>query len=464
MAGAIEPAPEHRYESCDTFADDLERAIAGRPIRRRPPSISRRTALFARREPAFTAAIIIALVAVLGGATGVIRLTTIATHERDIAQSRFDELRRFSHWVIFDLDTDLARLPQSTEVRRSVIDQAIRYLDELAADADSDNSLQLELAEARVRLAEVLGGRYNRSLGDSKAATAQYQSAATKLRPLVKRPADAASYLLARALIGEYLNSEGLDVNASAELLAEPLAIVQSIIDADPESADAWRLQAEVLDWLALYRSNRLGVPPDENEQLDSAIAAARRALELEPDSIASRRSLADTLFWKGYELRHADPRQAAPLIEQAVSRYDSLAAESEEQFLRQRGGHRTVLAVALAAAGRRGDAIRQIDPAVVLLEQGVAFDPTDYHAFRRLEIGLSYCADAMLMLAKAGDSPADRRDDLLRARALYERAHAMHQERIDRGWVSVDEADYDADLRELLEECDQLLSTTAAP
>jgi formylglycine-generating enzyme required for sulfatase activity len=67
---AIDKSPRRRYASARAFADDLENLLALRPIVAQPPQLFARLTKFVRRNPWPTAAVLVALLAAVGGVVG----------------------------------------------------------------------------------------------------------------------------------------------------------------------------------------------------------------------------------------------------------------------------------------------------------------------------------------------------------------------------------------------------------
>lgn len=78
---ALQKDPRLRYPSAGALADDLRRLLADNPIRARRVGAVRRGWLFVRRNPALASALLVAVLALLGG-------TAAALHQAQVAQEQ----------------------------------------------------------------------------------------------------------------------------------------------------------------------------------------------------------------------------------------------------------------------------------------------------------------------------------------------------------------------------------------
>jgi hypothetical protein len=93
----------------------------------------------------------------------------IAERARTVAEGRFNEVRRLSNQLL-DIERDLRGLPGTTQVRQKVVDMSRNYLQRLAAGADDDPGLALELGSALLRVGRVQGVGVTSNLGQPELA------------------------------------------------------------------------------------------------------------------------------------------------------------------------------------------------------------------------------------------------------------------------------------------------------
>ncbi|HVK12084.1 MAG TPA: serine/threonine-protein kinase, partial [Gemmataceae bacterium] len=89
-AKCLEKVPGHRYPTAGALADDLDRLLAGEPIRARAAGPLERAAKWVRRKPALAglAAALVALVATLSGSWVVVTLRDLRAAEQKAADER----------------------------------------------------------------------------------------------------------------------------------------------------------------------------------------------------------------------------------------------------------------------------------------------------------------------------------------------------------------------------------------
>jgi serine/threonine protein kinase len=150
-----------------------------------------------------------------------------ALDEKKLADQRFEDVRQLSTTYLFDFNDALADSPGTLKVRRTMVDQGIRFLDGLSRQAGNSAQLQLSLAGAYMRLGDLLGNPNLPNLGDTKAAMESYR----KALPMVEVPAkigksvpnhvERDDYLLAQeqlhGKIGQLLSATGLEQDSIAE-------------------------------------------------------------------------------------------------------------------------------------------------------------------------------------------------------------------------------------------------------
>jgi tetratricopeptide (TPR) repeat protein len=167
---ALRKEPARRYPSVQTFAEDVERALANRPVRARPASFGYRASKFVRRNWLPLAAAAVMLASVGGGVFSSLR-------QARIARGRFDQVRELARSFVFDYYDDLARIEGTTATREKMVRTALKYLDNLAANAGADVELQIELAGAYHKVGQAQGYPTRPSLGKTADAIASYRKA-----------------------------------------------------------------------------------------------------------------------------------------------------------------------------------------------------------------------------------------------------------------------------------------------
>jgi serine/threonine-protein kinase len=164
VARSLKKNPQERYASVTELGDDLQRYLRHEPIRARADNFSYRAKKFVRRNRVAVALATVALTAVVAGILGTLLQVRAAKRERVIAQRRFNEVRQLAN-RLFDIERQVRVLPGNSKTRQLIVDTSLEYLGRLAADAQTDPSLSLDLGSAYLRVARVQGVPIATNLG-----------------------------------------------------------------------------------------------------------------------------------------------------------------------------------------------------------------------------------------------------------------------------------------------------------
>jgi non-specific serine/threonine protein kinase/serine/threonine-protein kinase len=184
---AMRKEPGQRYASAEELSADIGNYLTGLPVRAREGSFRYLAGKFVARHKAAVALSIALLAALIAGLVLVSWEVHVARVERARAQRRFNDVRKLANSLIFEMHDGIRDLPGSTPVRKLVVSRAAEYLDSLAKDAEEDDNLQMELAEAYLRLGEVQFLYGAASLGDSQGAHASYMKAQKALQSVTAK-------------------------------------------------------------------------------------------------------------------------------------------------------------------------------------------------------------------------------------------------------------------------------------
>jgi non-specific serine/threonine protein kinase/serine/threonine-protein kinase len=182
---AMHKEPAQRYASARELADDLARHLATQPIVAREPSLAYVAARLARRHRAAFVAAGVSAAALLVALGVSLWQTRVAIAERDRASARFNDARQLAYALIFKIHDEVWPLAGSTPVRKSIVAEALTYLERLSADPSGDAALRFELARAYRRVGELQGNPNTPNLGDRSGALTSVRKAVALLRPLV---------------------------------------------------------------------------------------------------------------------------------------------------------------------------------------------------------------------------------------------------------------------------------------
>ena len=185
--------PERRYASVEQLDEDLRRHLEGLPVIARKDSWNYRAGKFAQRHRAGVAAATAAFILLIIGVGLILRAerdarkqAQIAGAEKARAERRFNDLRKLSNSLIFEVHDSLQDLPGATPARKLLLDKAVEYLDTLAKDSGGDPDLQRELAWGYQRLAVVQGNTTESNLGDASASEASDHKATALFESVAK--------------------------------------------------------------------------------------------------------------------------------------------------------------------------------------------------------------------------------------------------------------------------------------
>jgi serine/threonine protein kinase len=169
IAKALQPNPEERYHSVETFSEDLHAHLESRTITARPAKLTERLQKWIVRHWALATAAMLVSAAILISVAGVTVQMTRAEYQRRLAQGRLQELVRLTSSLDGELYASVKSLPRSDAAQRSLLDSATRTLDKLANDSSGDPVLSVELAAEYTKLgrlekdSNILNGKEQRS-------------------------------------------------------------------------------------------------------------------------------------------------------------------------------------------------------------------------------------------------------------------------------------------------------------
>ncbi|MBX7173270.1 MAG: protein kinase [Pyrinomonadaceae bacterium] len=149
---ALKKEPERRYLSAEQFSEDIRRYLEGLPVKARPDTFGYRTSKFIKRNKLGVSAGILILLSLIGGIIGTSYQASVAQRERNRAEQRFEDLRQLSNNLIFKYNDAISNLPGATSTRAMFVQEATKFLDSLANEQINEPKLQLELANAYLKV------------------------------------------------------------------------------------------------------------------------------------------------------------------------------------------------------------------------------------------------------------------------------------------------------------------------
>jgi len=410
---ALGKEPQRRYESVEQLSDDIRRHLAGLPVAAHGDNWPYRANKFVRRHRSAVAATTLIVFSLVGGVIATAWQANIARVERARAEEQFNDIRRISTSFLFEFHSAIQNLPGSTPARKLVVERALEYLAKLAREARGDRTLQLDVAEAYLKVGDVQGNPYVSNLGDVKGAANSYETALTisqrvaardghdvqarqyvarshrrlaDVLPQLGRPSEAVAHFREAITILESLNADG---RAGAELREELAACYQELADLQGHAG----LQ-------------NLGDPAGAIESYRKSLALYQRLAADEPASRAARRGVALL------EIRIGDMEEVRDNLEGAGRAYrealqaaERLAAEDPTNADDQRRlalAHRKVGGIE-EDFGAYADALKEYAEAASINEALMRADPTNVQASMSYAISLRWAGD---LLKATGDTP----------------------------------------------------------
>jgi len=152
---AIRHEPERRYQSVQEFSDDIRRWLDGLPVSATADSRLYRCRKFFKRNRA----------AVLASAAAAILLMiafgvtawqySVAREQQAKAEARFQSIRLVAKSLLNETSKELENLPQSSEIRDSIVERAVALLNSISVDENTDPEFLDEVADAYEQLAHI---------------------------------------------------------------------------------------------------------------------------------------------------------------------------------------------------------------------------------------------------------------------------------------------------------------------
>ncbi|MFZ6818383.1 protein kinase domain-containing protein [Undibacterium sp. Ji22W] len=180
---ALEKPLTRRYATAEALALDLQSFLEGRPVNARTPSARYQFQKFVARHRWAVSGGAIASCAVVGFAVWAMVNAQQANLQRTIAQKRLDAVRSIANKVVFDYNAALRPLAGALAVRKTLVSDALGYLDALSQDAQGDRQLEADIAAGLEAIGDVQGrGATEGNLGDLPGAKSSYEKAITLRR------------------------------------------------------------------------------------------------------------------------------------------------------------------------------------------------------------------------------------------------------------------------------------------
>jgi serine/threonine protein kinase/Tfp pilus assembly protein PilF len=333
---AIDRDPARRYESAQALADDIDRHLAGLPVKARPDTLRYRTAKFLRRHRLAAAALVVFIVTLAGGAAATLWQARAARIERDRAQAearRANQISSFMSGIFRSADPE--QQGRNVTVAQALDSSSERAEAELADQPD-------ELATIRLTI-----GTTYLQLGQIEKAVAILEKGVALRRQLKSPPAD---LMPALSQLGGAYDAAG-DFTKAGAVHREALDIARSLYGSEHATT------AEMLRNVSSIELSRGNLK--DAEAMDREILAIFRRVSTGPTS-----DLAQSLNNLGVVLgTQGRWSEAVPLQREAVDVITKLRGEKHPEV----ASALSSLASALDASGDRAEAARVFQRTIAL-------------------------------------------------------------------------------------------------
>ena len=374
-----------RYASVADLAADIGRYLDGRVVDAAAGGTLYAARKFIARHKVRVAAAAIVAISLTAGVVATLMEANEARSQRAEAERRFQEARGLARYMMFELQTEIQKLPGSTPVKADMVKHSLDYLDRVAAEKSSDESLRVDVAEGYSELADVLGHPLRPNLGRQAQARDTYQKAILLLQPVVahdpgnqraRRALAHAQLMLGMSLVFYRKWDEGSKLVKSAEA-----ALVQ-MADAAPQDPEANRQASVASESLAVALSQRDGYTTGGSTDAISAakqsIDFAQAALRAKPGDAESMLDLSTAYNRLAVLSQTQDRPTAAQDFEHALAALDNMPAdEKATAYVRTRRSS-TLMSMGwnLGSMGEYDRGVAALDEARSIIEQLAQEDP----------------------------------------------------------------------------------------
>ncbi|MBA2621045.1 MAG: serine/threonine protein kinase [Acidobacteria bacterium] len=325
---AMRKEPERRYPTVEKFAEDIERHLQGLPVRARPNTFSYRAEKFIKRNRLSVAAGLLIIFSLLGGIAATVWQARRAEAQKARAENRFNDVRKLSNSLMFEIHDSVKDLQGSTPTRQLIVSRALEYLDSLAQESGDDSSLQRELATAYEKIGDIQGNPYSANLGDTNGALDSYGKAVAireALRGTQKTTETEMEIGRAFRGLGDILEAKGNQAE-SIENYRRSLRIFQQLAIEKPNDAAVEDELGRAYDTLG----DGFGHTENTSEKLQSyqkALEIRQKLLAQNPSDAKQKRSTAVAFLKVGGASALINKAEAVENLRRGTEMMEALSA-----------------------------------------------------------------------------------------------------------------------------------------
>jgi tetratricopeptide (TPR) repeat protein len=387
---ALRRDPADRYASVSELDDDIRRHLDEKPVHARAGTFRYLAGRFVRRHRLAIGAAAAVFLALSVGLAVAERERRFALAQKDRAERHLAAARQMANYLVFDVHDRIRDLPGATRAREGLVGKASDYLASIETDARDDPAYRLELADARVRLADIQGRYGAANVGKWTEALEGYDKAIALVEPAALSGDAAAAEVAGRALRskGQLLYAQDKAAEAR-EAFRRGVAVVAPFAKA-PGAGPAQRLDHAILvvehARIAALREGR----PVLHDALRESLATARAVRDgLPADAPAALRDRATRdLAWLTNYLGHwhrsgegaENRRLALERFRESLALNELLLAQAplDMSLRRSVAAHHTFIGLTLAQDGAVAEAPSHVTKAVEEIETLAQGDPAN--------------------------------------------------------------------------------------
>lgn len=378
----LQKDPSQRYQTVEDLAADIRRYLDGQPILARPSTFTYRASKFVRRNKVAVAAAAVVVVSILTGFVFSLWQANLARRERDRAERRFQDVRKLSTSLLFEITPKIETLEGSTEAREILVTRALEYLDSLAGESAGDVDLQAELALAYEKIGELQGHPSKPNLGDLAGSLTSFEKA-NSIRLVLPE-----TYVNRRLLAENYRHLADAkywqgDTAGSLDALMRSKAIYESLVAEHPEDDSLLLSFLKILTELSqYYQSNNQYAEAVKYAEsvIERSAALDRSARETRELVAVTSADLGNSLSWNGDQMR------AEAVMGRGVSEMETLLSEMPKDARSRHLMWRVyMLASGIFEEINDVTSMKYAEQALATAAKGVENDPADIQAKHNL-------------------------------------------------------------------------------
>jgi len=392
--------PGRRYASVQHLIDDIHRYQSGMPVRAHADSAGYRIRKFVRRHKGGVTAGALTAVALIASSMISWAYYHRANQERQRAEARFNDIRQFSRYVLFDFDNVLNS--GITPARTALLEKASDYLDRLEKDRGRDSSIEQELVRSYLKIGDVRGNLFKANLGDREGARRSYEKAWS----LLQQSKNPNPVLIAetKVRLADLLTQR----NPKEALAMYDAALAALASGAAKKDAETLRALSEILPKVGTAET-QAGMPDKALQSYDRSLRVIQDLSNLGQETPELRRLAARSSLRLGEtRAKLGNTEGGLNEIRRAISSYQQLAADSPNSAIAQRAVATSsgVLGdVLLYRANRPAEAADAYRKALDVIEELADSDPRNSQYHRDLCTFLSRLGEALTAAGKTAEA-----------------------------------------------------------